>query len=168
MPKLPKGMFRRTGRSGWYVRLYSKGGETVRALGDDFEAACEKARLLGAGLPVAPKDGVTVGDACGRWLDRYVPLHRNEKGQQQCAQRVRDYFEPYFGPRELVRVTRDDVREFRLWLETRTQLSMATVGHVLSDLRCMLNWCEDGGLVERSPFPRRIMPRLPERLPERL
>lgn len=168
MPKLPKGMFRRAGRSGWYIRTYANGGEKVRALGDDFAAACDKARLLGAGLPVAPKDSVTVSDACGRWLERYVPLHRNEKGQRQCTQRVRDFIEPFFGTMELGRVTRENVREFRLWLESRTTLSLSTVGHVLSDVRCLFNWCEDSGHVERSPFPRRIMPRLPERLPDRL
>ena len=27
MPKLPQGMFRRKGRSGWYMRLYRAGGE---------------------------------------------------------------------------------------------------------------------------------------------
>jgi integrase len=39
---------------------------------------------------------------------------------------------------------------------------------VLSDVRCLFNWCEDAGLVERSPFPRRVMPRLQERPPDRL
>jgi integrase len=168
MPKLPKGMFRRKGRAGWYLRLYLNGGEKVRALGDDFATACDKARLLGAGLPVAAKDAVTVSDACQRWLEGQVRLHRDEKGQKQAAQRVRDYIGSFFGAMVLDRVTREDVRAFRLWLESRTKLGQASVGHVLSDLRCLLNWCEDNGLVERSPFPRRIMPRLQERVPDRL
>jgi integrase len=168
MPKLPKGMFRRKGRSGWYLRLYAKGGERVRALGDDFAAACDKARLLGAGLDVAPMSGTTVGDASERWLESYVRMHRGEKGQRQASQRVRDYIGPYFGTMALGRVTREDVREFRLWLESRTRLSLTTVGHVLSDVRCLFNWCEDGGLVERSPFPRRIMPKQQEQVPDRL
>ncbi len=168
MPKLPRGMFRRAGRSGWYMRTYANGGERVRALGDDFAAACDKARLLAAGLPVAPTKGATVADACERWLESYVPMHRNAKGQNTTAQRVRDYIEPYFGTMELVRVTREDVRKFRLWLETRTTLGLTSVGHVLSDVRCLFNWCEDGGLVERSPFPRRIMPKQQERVPDRL
>src|SRR5438094_2600515 len=66
------------------------------------------------------------------------------------------------------RVKREDVRSFRLWLETRTSLSVASVWHVLSDVRCLFNWCEDAGLVERSPFPKRVMPRLQERPPDRL
>ena len=66
------------------------------------------------------------------------------------------------------RVTREDVRSFRLWLQSRFSLSVTSVWHVLSDVRCLFNWCEDAGLVERSPFPRRVMPRLQERPPDRL
>jgi integrase/recombinase XerD len=45
---------------------------------------------------------------------------------------------------------------------------MTTVWHVLSDARCLFRWAEDEGLVDRSPFPRRVMPRLQERPPDRL
>ncbi|HET9232948.1 MAG TPA: tyrosine-type recombinase/integrase [Candidatus Eisenbacteria bacterium] len=96
------------------------------------------------------------------------PPERSPKGQSLAAQRVRDFVEPYFGHVLIARVAREDVRAFRLWLETRTSLSQTTVWHVLSDVRCLFNWCEDAGLVERSPFPRRVMPRLQERLPDRL
>ena len=161
-------MFQREGRSGWYVRLYAKGKEKVRALGTDYAAACDKARLLKAGIDVAPKDGVTVSEACGRWLESHVRIRRIVKGQLVAAQRVRDYIEPFMGTMQLDRVTRDDIVAFRIWLESRTKLSPATVTHVLSDIRCMLNWCEDGGLVERSVFPRHVMPEPGEQLPDRL
>ena len=36
MPKLPKGMFRRKGRPGWYVRLFRNGRERWQSLGTDF------------------------------------------------------------------------------------------------------------------------------------
>jgi integrase len=81
---------------------------------------------------------------------------------------MRDYIVPFFGHMLVGRVTREDVRSFRLWLESKTSLSLTSVFHVLSDVRCLLNWCEDSGLVERSPFPRRVMPRLQERPPDRL
>jgi integrase len=32
----------------------------------------------------------------------------------------------------------------------------------------MLNWCEAAGLIERSPFPKRILPKVQERAPDRL
>ena len=167
MPKLPKGMFRRAGRPGWYIRLYRGGRERWVSLGTDFAEACDKARAYAAGLSVAPKGVGTVGQAAERWVESYVRTQRNEKGRQQSAQRVRDYVEPFFGS-GAERVTREDVRSFRLWLETKTALSQTSVSHVLSDVRCLFNWCEDSGLIDRSPFPRRVMPRLQERLPDRL
>jgi len=52
-------------------------------------------------------------------------------------------------------------------IEKRTKTAQS-VRHILSDLRCLLNWCEDSGLVDRSPFPRRILPKIQERPPDRL
>ncbi len=168
MPKLPQGMFRRKGRSGWYMRLYRAGGERWVSLGNDYGRACDSARALAAGLTVDPARAGTVGGACERWLESSVSIGRNEKGQKLAAQRVRAYIEPFFGYMLVERVTREDVRSFRLWLQSRTGLSVTSVWHVLSDVRCLFNWCEDAGLVERSPFPRRVMPRLQERPPDRL
>jgi hypothetical protein len=36
MLRLQEGMFKRKGRSGWYMRLYRSGGERWVSLGDDF------------------------------------------------------------------------------------------------------------------------------------
>jgi integrase len=161
-------MFRRKGRSGWYMRLYRAGGERWVSLGADYGLACDKARALGAGLTVDPVKAGTVGAACERWLESGVSTGRNEKGQKLAAQRVRVYIDPFFGHMLVERVSREDVRSFRLWLQSRTRLSVSSVRHVLSDVRCLFNWCEDAGLVERSPFPRRVMPRLQEQPPDRL
>ena len=168
MPKLPKGMFKRKGRPGWYMRLFRGGGERWVSLGDDFAKACDSARALGAGLTVDPRQEGSVSAACERWLESCIALGRNEKGQKLAAQRVRAYIEPFFGHMLVERVTREDVRSFRLWLESRFKLSAASVMHVLSDVRSLFNWCEDSGLVEKSAFPRRVMPRLQERPPDRL
>jgi integrase/recombinase XerD len=65
------------------------------------------------------------------------------------------------------KMTGDDLRSYRLLLEKKG-LSLQTVRHILSDVRCLLHWSEDSGLVAHSPFPRRIMPRLQERPPDRL
>jgi len=162
MPKLPKGMFRRKGRPGWYMRLYRAGGERWVSLGTDYGRACDAARALGAGLTVNPRQAGSVGVACERWLESSVALGRNEKGQKLAAQRVRAYIEPFFGHMLVERVTREDVRSFRLWLESRFPLSAGSVAHVLSDVRCLFHWCEDAGLAEKSPFPRRVMATLQE------
>ncbi len=168
MPKLPKGMFRRKGRPGWYLRLYRGGRERWISLGADFGEACDKARTLAAGLPIPTENVGTVGEVAGRWLRSYVQTQRTEKGRSVAAQRVRDYVEPFFGDMAVERVTGEDVRRFRLHLENRTSLSVTSVWHVLSDVRCLLHWCEDTGLIERSPFPRRVMPKLQELPPDRL
>jgi len=168
MPKLPNGMFRRKGRPGWYVRLYRGGRERWVSLGTEFGPACDKARALKAGMPVAPRNAGTLAMAAAQWLESYVKTQRGKKGQQTAAQRVRDYLEPFLGHMLVAQLRGEDVRAYRLWMERTTELSPNSVGHVLSDLRCLLSWCEDSGLVERSPFPRRVMPRLQERLPDRL
>jgi integrase len=84
-----------------------------------------------------------------------------------AAQRVRDYLSPFLGEREVREVRADDLRGYRLWLEARA-LAPRTVRHVLSDARCMFGWAADSELLDRSPFPRRIMPRLQETPPDRL
>lgn len=64
-------------------------------------------------------------------------------------------------------MSKDHLRAFRLHLE-RLGLQPRTVQHVLSDARCLFNWCEDAGFVDRSPFPRRITPRIQEQPPDRM
>jgi integrase len=65
------------------------------------------------------------------------------------------------------KVTPQHLREYRVWLEGECRAA-ATVRHVLGDLRNLLYWCEEAGLIERAPIPRRWLPRLPETLPDRL
>jgi len=65
-------------------------------------------------------------------------------------------------------VTKDDVRAYRLWLERGGRLKPASVKHILSDLRCLIYWAVDSDLIDRVNFPRRVMPRLQERPPDRL
>jgi integrase len=47
-------------------------------------------------------------------------------------------------------------------------LSPLTVVHLLSDARAFFRWCEDAELIERAPIPKRLVPRLQERPPDRL
>jgi site-specific recombinase XerD len=46
-------------------------------------------------------------------------------------------------------MTSDDVRRYRVHLDKKG-LKPATVMHLLSDLRALLNWAEDSGHIERS------------------
>jgi integrase len=98
------------------------------------------------------------------WLRSYVATTRNPKGQRLALRRFEKYV---LGWKciEITALTGDLIREFRLVLERVWRLSANTVAHVLSDLRCFLRWAVSAGLLERTPFPSRVMPRIPERPP---
>jgi integrase len=168
MPKMPKGMFKRKGRPGYYVRLFRGGRERWVALGTDFVDARSKLVELKSGQVALPKGRTTVAEAAERWLTTYVQTQRTQQGRQLARQRFRDYLGPFTGSTLVEQLTGEDVRSYRIWLERTTKLSLTSVWHVLSDLRCLLNWCEDAGLLDRSPFPRRVMPKLQERPPKAL
>jgi integrase len=164
MPKLPKGMFRR-GPS-WYVRLWREGQDQWVCLGEDFQEAKETLKGVRRGeTPV--RGGSTVRDVAERWLKLYVPTARGEKQVRMSVTRVSKYLAEFMGHRPLVAVKPDDIREYRLWLEAQ-DLKPLTVVNLLADARCFFNWCVDMGLLERSPFPRRVMPRVQEEPPDRL
>ena len=97
-----------------------------------------------------------------RWLRTYVPTTRNAKGQRLAATRFVRYAHVVFHDVPLDAIDGDDIRKYRLWLEHDLQLSPHTVTHVLSDLRCLLRWAVTVGLLARSPFPSRVMPRIAE------
>lgn len=124
------------------------------------EARADRPAAVEPGPPVLPLDRRF--DAAGlRWLMHYVATARNAKGQRLAATRYVTHLLPWFGDRELDAITGDDVRAFRLELERRG-LRPHTVTHVLSDLRCLLRWAVSAGLLARSPFPARVMPRIAE------
>jgi integrase len=138
------------------------------SLGSDFTKALRRAQEIRSGASNTLGGRVTVGQAAKRWLETFVQTRRNEKGQKLTEGRVRQYLEPYMGHYQVDRVTGEDFRAYRLWLERTTELSATSVWHLLADCRCMFNWCEEAGVVAKSPFPRRVMPKLQERLPDRL
>jgi integrase len=158
MKKLPRGMFRR-GRS-FYVRLFEGGQDRWVSLGRDFEEACTAIDKLRRGEALPGKR--TVGEVVARWLETYVSTARNPKGQRLASTRVRKYLTPSLGWKQAGKV-----RTYRLWLE-KQGVSTQTVAHLLSDARCFFGWCEDSGLIDRSPVPRRLLPRIQERPPDRL
>ncbi|NOT32979.1 MAG: tyrosine-type recombinase/integrase [Candidatus Eisenbacteria bacterium] len=166
MPKLPKNMIKRKGRGGYYFRKRFAGRDVWISLGEDFSEAKTKLKKL-RNEDHLPRADVTVAEAAKRWLGQYIATARNEKQQVMAAARVRRYIDPFFRATLLQRVTKEHIRSYRLWLE-KHDIAPNTVGHILADVRCFLNWAEDAGLVDRSPFPRRIMPRIQEQPPDRL
>lgn len=165
MPHLPKNMIRRKGRPGFWFQRKIGGHRVTRYLGTDYQEA--KVRLRQFQGSAVPLVDVTMGEAAKRWLATYVETARNPKNRQLSKRRVEKHLIPTLGHYLVARVTPDHLRSYRLTLEKRS-LSPQTVSHLLADARCMLRWCEDAGLVNRSPFPRRLMPRIQERPPDRL
>lgn len=109
----------------------------------------------------------TVAEIAARWLAIYVPTTRTGKNVGMAAQRVSDYLEPFLGGQVLQEVGADDLRLYRVHLEGRG-LAPRSVRHLLAEARCLLNWAVESGHLDRSPFPRRIMPRIQETPPDRL
>ncbi len=136
----------------------------MRHLGQDYEAALERYRELTGGVM---ESRVSVDEAHARWLAGYVANNRGGMGQRAAESKHRMHVSPVIGHKRLDRVTGEDVRECRLRIEAKGR-KPKTVHHALGDLRCFLNWCVDTGLLERSPFPKRVMPRVEEKAPDRL
>lgn len=97
----------------------------------------------------------------------YVSLARNAKNAGMAAQRARDFLVPSLGQIPIGALGPNDIRAYRLLLEAGKS-APRTVRHLLTDLRCLLHWSVEAGLVARTPFPRRIMPRIQESPPDRL
>ena len=175
MPKRIRNMVKR-GQT--YVYRYKLNGRSVRVnLGHDYDEACRRLRSLKTDV-TQPGPEVTVEEAARRWLSGYVAAGRGERDQRLATQRARDFLMPRLGHVLLRKVSAEDIRGYLLWLLGRKKrsknrvltvpLSRQSVRHILSDLRCLLNWCEDSGLVDRSAFPRRVLPKVQERPPDRL
>ena len=165
MPKLPRNMVRRKDRPGYWYRALIDGHVRQLSLGTDYQDACRRLRSLKTEGP--PRCDLTVHDAAQQWLESYVATVRTSRDQRLAKQRVRDYLEPALGHLRLDKVTGEHLRSYRLRLE-RTKLAPLSVRHILSEARCFLNWSEDVGLLDRSPVPRRLLPKIQERPPDRL
>ena len=107
---------------------------------------------------------ITVGFGARRWLATAVATARNAKGRRLAATRVARYLVPELGALMLAQLSGDDLRRYRLALERRG-LKPFTVTHVLSDLRALLLWAVGERLIDHSPFPRRLLPRVSEAPP---
>ena len=162
MPHLPKNLIKRKGRPGFYYRRMVNGKRVTRFLSRNYSDAV----LLLKRMDAVPLPEITVRDAAKQWLALYVAVSRNPKGQRLAKARVEQYLEPFLGHYLVARLSPDHLRGYRLWLEKKVALQ--TVSHLLSDARSLLRWAEEVGYVSRSPFPKRIMPRIQQRPPDRL
>ena len=167
MPRLMKGLFRRKGSKSFYTRLREYGKDRWISLGADYEDACRRLRKL-RDDGETPVVRITVRQAADKFFESYIKTRRRVEDHQMSRQRLDKYLVEFMGNMTLAKVTKDDVRAYRLWIERGNRLRPATVKHILSDLRCLMNWAVDSDLMDKSAFPRRVMPRLQEQPPKRL
>lgn len=168
MPRLPQGMYRRG--SALYLRTWEGGRERRRSLGPDYTKALDSYHRIKSGdeVVVTPTTIAAKGE---QWADTYVPMRRTEKGANEARSRFRKFLGRFMGHVAIDRVRPDHLREYRSWLEgikskkTGNRFKPSTVKHLLDDARSFFGWLEEGGYVARSPFPRGIMPKQPERAP---
>ncbi|HET9327996.1 MAG TPA: site-specific integrase [Candidatus Eisenbacteria bacterium] len=164
MPKLPTNVIRRKGRPGFWFRGVLGGKLRQISLGKDFQEAKRRLRSLKS---EGPRISSSVAEILESWLKIDVPTRRNELGQRDTRSRMHRYVLSSLGHCKLTAITPGRLQELRLELDA-SGLSAQSVVHVLSDVRRFLNWCAESGYVDRSPFPRRLFPRLQERPPDRL
>src|SRR2546428_1183495 len=157
MPKLPRNMIRRRGRPGYYYRKVESGRVVQAALGTDFEEAKRTLRELERGE--LPLQDLSLGEAAKQWLESYVRTARNEEFRHLTSRRVELYLQPAMGHLLVQRVRAEHLRAYRIFLEKQA-ISLQTVRHLLSDVRTLLGWCADSGLIAHSPFPRKLLPKI--------
>lgn len=170
MGRLPGGVHWRGGEGGAYYKTVSREGKRRRVrLGRTVDEAQRTLALL-LSERRAPSE-TTVAAAAERWLAEHVARLRNPKGQRLATKRAREYLVPHMGARKIASVSAEHLRAYALaltrleWREGR-RLSVQTVAHVLSDARSLFLWATDAGIIDRCPVPRRLLPRVPQSLPE--
>jgi integrase len=169
MSKLPKGMVKKGHRYYLRIREVKEGRKTERtiALGNDLPLA----RVQYMRLRRRQEDWrgqPTVEEFSKRWITDYVtPMRPGKKGPRLAEQRLRDYVLPVIGSMVVGQVTEADFMTVRARLE-KTELAPLTVRHILSDGGCLFRFAVAAGLIARSPFTSRVLPRIQEEIPEPL
>lgn len=166
MPRARRGMFRDPRYRGWLWRDRRGGRDVWHTLGENFAEACaEYDRLRGQ----APADAsrAYVRDVAEEWLAIDVEERRVASGRKQLRGNVDRYLVPFLGTVRLCDLNDDHCRRYAAHLKTvvseRTKRPFRPwqIRKLLDELCRMLNWCEQTKRVARSPFPKRLKPRIP-------
>jgi integrase len=167
---------RQRGRS-YFFRVRSGGVDETIPLGQDFDRAAtrmlEIQRRIKAGLPPREERSAifTIRDAVQSWLEDHVRHHRHGAFAGNTHSRCERILVPFMGSLPLEQVTAGTLFSYRNHLVGLTSrrgrpFSDATVRMYLGDLRAVLNHALTLQVLDRSPIPRRWLPKLPERAPD--
>lgn len=176
MPKNPKNIIKR-GKI-YYLRQVVGGKSVWKSLRTDRQdEAKRRAALIKQELkakrikepkqPIASGSQTSFGEFGPRWIDEYVQQRRNSKGTFLAQQRLRDFLDPILENLELAAIQVPELRAVRAHCESEG-LSAQSVAHVLADLRCLLRYAVECGLLMKSPSFRMVRPAIPEAAPKRL
>jgi integrase len=150
----------------YLTHVRREGANRWVAHGSDFALAQKRHHeLMGQGSVAVSR--LTMAEAYGLWRINCVPNRRCEKDQRNMAVRWRLHAEPILGHKLLAKLTSEDLRECARIL-AKGDLAPQSQKHVLGDVRSLLDWCVEFGHLGSSPFPKKIMPRIEERAPDRL
>lgn len=172
MPTRPRGLMQRG--DVWYLRSYEHGREKWRSLRTkDYETALKRRKVMNRGVQESASRG-TIEELGAAWIEKVLPTQRNAKNVAMARSRWGKYMTPFLGHVPASKLTGDDVREFRVWLdhqkigkkEKKRPLRSLTVLHILQDLGACLSWAADEGHILKNPFPRRVKPRPQESAPD--
>ena len=124
-------------------------------------------RWAAAGAPGAGDGRTLVSVAGEQWLCESVEPVQEGRNAAMRRSRWERVLAPFFGRLRLSDVSARLLFELRRDLEGRG-FKPETVRHYLRDVRRMLTWCTMDGVeyLTRSPFPRDVMPRRVEEIPE--
>jgi integrase/recombinase XerC/integrase/recombinase XerD len=135
--------------------------------------AREILRRIKAGLPPMEERSAifTVRDAVQSWLDDQVKHTRHRAFAENTRSRCERVLLPFMGDLPLEQVTAGTLFAYRNHLVGLTsrrggRLSAATVRMFLGDVRAMLNHALTLRVLDRSPIPRRWLPKIPESAPD--
>ena len=165
MPTRPRGLMQRG--EVWYKRSYEHGREHWRSLRTkDYDTALRNFKTADSGAREDAPRRVTVAQLGAKWIEAVLPTQRNPKNVAMARARWGRYMDQFLGPIPAAKLTGDDIRAFRVWLDTRKigkeekkrPLRALTVLHILQDLGACLSWAAEEGHIPRNPFPRRVKP----------
>ncbi|HEY7728909.1 MAG TPA: site-specific integrase, partial [Candidatus Eisenbacteria bacterium] len=141
------------------------------SLGSDYARALDAFEKIRGGKPVAA-DAITLDAAFDVWIEKVMPTRRTEQGVQDIRSRFRRLTSRFLGHIVVDRIRPDDLRELRLWVErkksqtTQSRYSAQTVRHALREVSMLLDWCVEAGYIDRSPVPKRLMPKVGQHVPK--
>lgn len=118
-------------------------------------------------LPVREHDEPTVKQFGKRWLAEWVNRKRTPKGQKLAKHRLENHINPPLGGNRLSNVTKTDLHAYVSELQGKG-LSDQSVKHALADLKCLLNYARELGLLLGVPSFRSVTPKIAEVAPKRL